>query len=100
MRIRFSKPQRKQKYLENKTSSYSSVKTKFCFYLQPNYPLPRTAIEVEILYQALYVLSTTLEHEFDEMSNITAWNYVHPWTIVKSCGFWKRLSNLYILVQV
>ena len=55
MRIRFSKPQRKQKYLENKTSSYSSVKIKFCFYPQLNYPLPRTAIEAEILYQALYV---------------------------------------------
>ena len=92
MRIRFSKPQRKQKYWENKTTSYLSK--------QEIYPLPRIAIEVEILYQALYALSTTLEHEFDEMSNITAWNYVHPWTIVKSCGFWKRLSNLYILVQV
>ena len=31
------------------------MKTKFCFYLQPNYPHPRTAIEAEILYQALYV---------------------------------------------
>ena len=92
MRIRFSKPQRKQKYWENKTTSYLSK--------QEIHPLPRIAIEVEILYQALYALSTTLEHEFDEMSNITAWNYVHPWTIVKSCGFWKRLSNLYILVQV
>ena len=61
MRIRFSKPQRKQKYLENKTSSYLSK--------QEIHPLPRIAIEVEILYQALYVLSTTLEHEFDEMSN-------------------------------
>ena len=30
----------------------------------------RTAIEAEILYQALYVLSTTLEHKFDEMSNL------------------------------
>ena len=52
MRIRFSKPQRKQKYLENKTSSYSSVKIKFCFYPQLNYPLPRTAIEAEILFTA------------------------------------------------
>ena len=52
MRIRFSKPQRKQKYLENKTSSYSSVKIKFCFYPQLNYPLPRTAIEAEILFAA------------------------------------------------
>ena len=52
MRIRFSKPQRKQKYWENKTSSYSSVKIKFCFYPQLNYPLPRTAIEAEILFAA------------------------------------------------
>ena len=26
------------------------MKTKFCFYLQPNYPHPRTAIEAEILF--------------------------------------------------
>ena len=39
------------------------------FYSQPNYPHLRTAIEAEINFQALYVLSTTLEHEFDEMSN-------------------------------
>ena len=51
MRIRFSKPQRKQKYLENKTSSYSSVKTNY-FYSQRNYPHPRTAIEAEILFAA------------------------------------------------
>ena len=31
------------------------MKTKFCFYSQLNYPHPRTAIEAEILYQALYV---------------------------------------------
>ena len=31
------------------------MKTKFCFYLQSNYPHFRTAIEAEILYQALYV---------------------------------------------
>ena len=29
----------------------------------------RTVIEAEIHFQALYVLSTTLEDEFDEMSN-------------------------------
>ena len=51
MRIRFSKPQRKQKYLENKTSSYSSVKTNY-FYSQRNYPHPRTAIEAKILFAA------------------------------------------------
>ena len=28
------------------------MKTKFCFYLQPNYPHPRTAIEAEILFAA------------------------------------------------
>ncbi|WP_253714849.1 RHS repeat domain-containing protein [Treponema sp. OMZ 803] len=28
------------------------MKTKFCFYLQPNYPHPRTAIEAEILFTA------------------------------------------------
>ena len=28
------------------------MKTKFCFYLQPNYPPPRTAIEAEILFAA------------------------------------------------
>jgi len=28
------------------------VKTKFCFYLQPNYPHPRTAIEAETLFAA------------------------------------------------
>ena len=38
--------------MENKTSSYSSVKIKFCFYPQLNYPLPRTAIEAEILFTA------------------------------------------------
>ena len=44
MRIRFSKPQRKQKYWENKTSSYLSK--------QEIYTLPRTAIEAEILFAA------------------------------------------------
>jgi len=28
------------------------VKTKFCFYSQPNYLIPRTAIEAEILFAA------------------------------------------------
>ena len=28
------------------------MKTKFCFYLQPNYLIPRTAIEAEILFAA------------------------------------------------
>ena len=46
------------------------MKTTFCFYSQLNYSHPRTAIEVKIFYQALYVLSTTLEHKFDEMSNL------------------------------
>ena len=45
------------------------MKTTFCFYSQLNYSHPRTAIEAEIHFQALYVLSTTLEDEFDEMSN-------------------------------
>ena len=31
------------------------MKIKFCFYPQLNYPLPRTAIEAEIHFQALYV---------------------------------------------
>ena len=31
------------------------MKTKFCFYLQSNYPHFRTAIEAEIHFQALYV---------------------------------------------
>ena len=42
----------------------------YCYSQLFYFPLPRTAIEAEILYQALYVLSTTLEHEFDEMSNL------------------------------
>ena len=31
---------------------FFKLKTKFCFYLQPNYPPPRTAIEAEILFAA------------------------------------------------
>ena len=31
---------------------FFKLKTKFCFYLQPNYPHPRTAIEAEILFAA------------------------------------------------
>ena len=31
---------------------FFTVKTKFCFYSQRNYPLPRTAIEAEILFAA------------------------------------------------
>ena len=31
---------------------FFKVKTKFCFYLQPNYHHPRTAIEAEILFAA------------------------------------------------
>ncbi|UTC53285.1 hypothetical protein ABH09_00940 [Treponema sp. OMZ 803] len=46
-----------------------------CFYPQLNYPIPRTAIEAEILYQALYVQRTTLEHKFDEMSNLCTDGY-------------------------
>ena len=34
---------------------FFKLKTKFCFYPQLNYPLLRTAIAAEILYQALYV---------------------------------------------
>ena len=32
------------------------MKTKFCFYLQPNYPHPRTAIEAEVLFAARIML--------------------------------------------
>ena len=39
----------------SKGKIFFKVKTKFCFYLQSNYPHFRTAIEAEILYQALYV---------------------------------------------
>ena len=38
-----------------KRKIFFKVKTKFCFYSQLNYSHPRTAIEAEILYQALYV---------------------------------------------
>ena len=31
---------------------FFKLKTKFCFYSQRNYPLPRTAIEAEILFAA------------------------------------------------
>lgn len=46
------------------------MKTKAYFYSQRNHPLPRTAIEVKIFYQALYSGRTTLVHKFDEMSNL------------------------------
>ena len=37
------------------------MKTKFCFYLQPNYLIPRTAIEVEILFAARVTQTRFLE---------------------------------------
>ena len=60
-------------------------------------------IEAEIHFQALYILSTTLEHKFGEMSNLSTdrisggveqrrvfpLKYFHPWTIVELCGFWS-----------
>ena len=40
---------------------FFKVKTKFCFYSQLNYPLPRTAIEAEILFAARVMQTRFLE---------------------------------------
>jgi len=63
-------------------------------------PLPRTAIEAEILYQALYVHVQRLNTSLTKCQTRYC---IEPRPSVDDCKivrFWERLSNLYILVQV